>query len=80
MTDRDWVLMRTLVKKGASVGSGATILGGITIGENAVVGAGSVVTHDIPANSVAMGNPARVHRFLDSQETQEKVEVSSVRS
>jgi len=58
-TDRDWECQQTLVKRGASIGSGATILGGVTIGENALVGAGSVVTRDVPADSTVAGNPAR---------------------
>jgi len=57
---KDWKLMPVLVKKGASIGSNATILGGITIGENAIVGAGSVVTHDVPDNATVVGNPARL--------------------
>ena len=61
-TEEDWTVVPTLVKRGASIGSGTTILCNITIGENAVVGAGSVVTKDIPANSVVAGNPARVIR------------------
>jgi len=61
-TDADWDCQRTLVKRGASLGSGATVLGGVTIGENALVGAGSVVTRDVPPNTVVAGNPARVHR------------------
>jgi len=60
----DWELKPTLVKKGASIGSGAVILCDVTIGEGAVVGAGSVVTHDVPPYSVVAGNPARVLRFL----------------
>jgi acetyltransferase-like isoleucine patch superfamily enzyme len=52
----------TLVKKGASIGSGATILANVTVGENAIVGAGSVVTKDVPAHSVVAGNPAKVLR------------------
>ena len=59
-TDNDWECQRTLVKRGASIGSGATLLGGITIGENALVGAGSVVTRDVPSGSTVVGNPARV--------------------
>jgi acetyltransferase-like isoleucine patch superfamily enzyme len=55
----DWVCQPTLVRKGASIGSGCTILGGLTIGENAMVGAGSVVTGDVPAGSTVAGNPAR---------------------
>lgn len=66
-TERDWKVERTVVKKGASIGSGSTILANLTIGENAIVGAGSVVTRDVPANSVVMGNPATVHRYIGSE-------------
>jgi len=59
-TEDDWDCQSTLVKRGASIGSGATLLGGITIGENAIVGAGSVVTKDVPANTTVVGNPARI--------------------
>jgi UDP-2-acetamido-3-amino-2,3-dideoxy-glucuronate N-acetyltransferase len=59
-TDSDWECLKTLVKQGAAIGSGATLLGGITIGENAMVGAGSVVTKDVPANAIVAGNPARI--------------------
>jgi len=62
--EQDWVVERTLVKKGASIGSGATILSKVTIGENAIIGAGSVVTRDVPANTIVAGNPARVMRTL----------------
>ena len=55
----DWVLEKTLIKKGASIGAGSTILCGVTIGENAMIGIGSVVTHDVPAGEVWVGNPAR---------------------
>jgi UDP-2-acetamido-3-amino-2,3-dideoxy-glucuronate N-acetyltransferase len=58
-TDADWKLIETFVKKGASIGSNSTILCGITIGENALVGAGAVVTKDVPANSTVIGNPAK---------------------
>ena len=61
-TEKDWKVVPTLIKKGASIGSGATILANITIGENAIVGAGSVVTEDVPANAIVAGNPARVLR------------------
>jgi len=64
-TEADWKVERTLVKNGASIGSGSTILANITIGENALVGAGSVVTKDVPANSIVAGNPARVLRYID---------------
>ena len=57
--DADWKCQATLVKRGASIGSGATLLGGITIGKNAIVGAGSVVTRDVPANATVTGNPAK---------------------
>jgi UDP-2-acetamido-3-amino-2,3-dideoxy-glucuronate N-acetyltransferase len=58
-TDADWKVVETFIKKGASIGSNATILCGITIGENALVGAGSVVTRDVPPNTVVAGNPAK---------------------
>src|SRR5439155_9294468 len=58
--DEDWQVVRTRVKRGASIGTGSTILCGVTIGENAVVGAGSVVTRDVPDNTVVAGNPARL--------------------
>ena len=59
-TEADWTCQTTLVKQGASIGSGATLLGGIVIGEKAVVGAGSVVTTDVPPGSTVAGNPARI--------------------
>ena len=58
--DGDWMCIPTLVKKGASIGSSVTILCGVTIGENAIVGAGSVVTKDVPPDKIVAGNPARV--------------------
>ena len=61
-TEKDWKVRPTLVKRGASIGSGATILPNVTIGEAALVGAGSVVTRDVPANSIVVGNPARLLR------------------
>jgi acetyltransferase-like isoleucine patch superfamily enzyme len=64
-TDEDWELVETLVKKRASIGTSATILGGITIGENALVGAGSVVTKDVPDNAVVAGNPAKVVKIAE---------------
>ena len=63
-TEKDWKVERTVVKKGASIGSGATILSRLTIGENAIVGAGSTVTRDVPQNAVVAGNPARFLRYL----------------
>jgi acetyltransferase-like isoleucine patch superfamily enzyme len=64
-TEADWKIERTVIKKGASIGSGATILSRTTIGENAIVGAGSVVTKDVPPNSIVAGNPARVLRYIE---------------
>ena len=63
-TEADWACGTTLIKKGASVGSSSTLLCGITIGENAIVGAGSVVTKDVPPNTVVAGNPARILKKL----------------
>ena len=60
----DWEVLKTTVKRHASIGSNATILGGITIGENAIIGAGSVVTRDVPDNVVVAGNPAKILRKL----------------
>jgi acetyltransferase-like isoleucine patch superfamily enzyme len=59
---------KTVIRKGASIGSGSTILSNVTVGENAIVGAGSVVTKDVPANAIVVGNPAKFLRFV----TQEK--------
>ena len=64
-TESDWTVERTVIKKGASIGSGATILSNTSIGENAIVGAGSVVTKDIPPNSIVAGNPAKVLRYIE---------------
>jgi len=63
-TESDWACIRTLVKRGASIGSGATLLCGITVGEDALIGAGSVVTKDVPAGTVVAGNPARFIKSL----------------
>jgi acetyltransferase-like isoleucine patch superfamily enzyme len=63
-TEADWKCIPTLVKRGASIGSGAILLCGITVGENAMIGAGSVVTKDVPANAIVAGNPARIFKSL----------------
>ena len=70
-TESDWKVETTLVKKGASIGSGATILAGVTVGENAMVGAGSVVTKDDPSNAIVVGNPARVLRMAPAEKRSE---------
>ena len=66
-TEADWHVEKTLIKKGVSIGSGSTILCGITIGENAIVGAGAVVTKDVPANAIVAGVPAKVLRFVNKE-------------
>ena len=68
-SEEDWKVDPTLVKKSASIGSGTTVLSNVTIGENAIVGAGSVVTKDVPPNSIVAGNPARVIRMISDEET-----------
>lgn len=73
-TEADWAVETTLVKKGASIGSGSTILSQVTIGENAIVGAGSVVTKDVPANAIVAGNPAKVRRYLESAKDAEEMQ------
>ena len=65
-TEADWKVERTVIKKGASIGSGATILSNTNVGENAIVGAGSVVTKDVPPNAIVAGNPARVLRYVEA--------------
>ena len=67
-TEADWKVEQTVIKKGASIGSGATILSNIIIGENAIVGAGSVVTRNVPPNAIVAGNPAKVLRFIQKPE------------
>jgi len=64
-TEQDWKVEVTLVKRGASIGSGATILANVVIGENALIGAGCVVTRDVPANAIMVGNPGKVVRHLE---------------
>ena len=66
-TDRDWKVVPTIVRRGASIGSGSTILCGIEIGQDAIVGAGSVVTRDVPAGTIVAGNPARVLRKIERE-------------
>lgn len=66
-SEADWQVEPTRVMQGASIGSGATILSRVVIGENAIVGAGSVVTKNIPANAIVAGNPARVLRYIDAE-------------
>ena len=68
-TEEDWQVQPTVVKRRASIGSGAVILCGVTIGENAVVGAGSVVTKDVPSYAIVAGNPARVLRRIEQDQT-----------
>lgn len=68
-TEQDWTLEPTVVKRGASIGSGAVILCGVTVGENAIIGAGSVVTKNVPANAIVAGNPARIFRYFEGTET-----------
>lgn len=65
-TEADWQVMHTVVRRGASIGSGATILCNVTVGENAIVGAGSVVTKDVPPSTIVAGNPASVLRRIQS--------------
>lgn len=67
-TEQDWTVELTLIKKGASIGSGATILSKVTIGEGAIVGAGSVVTKDVPGYTIVAGNPAKVLRSVASRQ------------
>jgi acetyltransferase-like isoleucine patch superfamily enzyme len=66
-TEADWKVERTIVKKGASIGSGSTILANVVIGEKAIVGAGSVVTKDVPPNAIVAGNPAKVLRYITEE-------------
>ncbi len=66
-TDEDWVCVPTRIKRGASIGSSATLLCGITVGEGAIVGAGSVVTKDVPPGTVVAGNPAKILRKVEEE-------------
>lgn len=64
-TEADWKVEKTRIRKGASIGSGSTILCNVTVGENAIVGAGSVVTKDVPPNAIVAGNPAKILRIVN---------------
>jgi acetyltransferase-like isoleucine patch superfamily enzyme len=66
-TESDWKVEKTIIRRGASIGSGSTILSNVEIGENAIVGAGSVVTRDVPANAIVAGNPAKLFRYLSEE-------------
>ena len=66
-TETDWKVETTTVRKGASIGSGSTILSNVTVGHNAIVGAGSVVTKDVPDNAIVAGNPAKFLRFISQE-------------
>jgi acetyltransferase-like isoleucine patch superfamily enzyme len=66
-TESDWKVERTIVRKGASIGSGATIMSNVVIGENSIIGAGSMVVRDVPANSIVAGNPARLLRSMENE-------------
>lgn len=66
-SEADWKVEKTLVCKGASIGSGSTILSNVTVGENAIVGAGSVVTKDVPAGAIVAGNPAKILRYIPQE-------------
>jgi acetyltransferase-like isoleucine patch superfamily enzyme len=66
-TDSDWQVSTIVVQRGASIGTGATILGGVSVGPRAIVGAGSVVTRDVPADTIVAGNPARIIRTIKAE-------------
>jgi len=79
-TEADWKCIPTRVERGASIGSGATLLCGVTVGRRAIVGAGSVVTRDVPADAVVAGNPARIIRMLkESKTAKERMPAARVR-
>ncbi len=64
-TEADWKVEKTVIRKGASIGSGATILANLCVGENAIVGAGAVVTKDVPPNAIVAGNPSKMFRYIE---------------
>jgi acetyltransferase-like isoleucine patch superfamily enzyme len=72
-TEKDWSVERTIVKRGASIGSGSTILSNLVIGENSIVGAGSMVTRNVPPNTIVVGNPARILRSISSSPSVESI-------
>lgn len=76
-TEQDWQVIPTTIERGASIGSNATILCGVTVGEGAIVGAGSVVTHDVPPHTIVAGNPAHILRSIDHQPTTLAEEISN---
>ena len=79
-TEADWKVETTIVRKGASIGSNCTILSHVTIGENAIIGAGSVVTKDVPADTIIAGNPARIIRVIDDDDADDaKSQISSTK-
>ena len=75
-TEEDWSCGTTTIKKGSSIGSSSTLLCGITVGENAIVGAGSVVTKDVSANTIVAGNPARLIRKIQKEELSNECSIS----
>ena len=77
-TEQDWQVEPILVKKGASIGSSSTILANVTIGEKAIIGAGSVVTRDVPPHTIVAGNPARILRSLSLTENTEPDSISKL--
>jgi acetyltransferase-like isoleucine patch superfamily enzyme len=71
-TESDWRVEATIIKRGASIGSGATVLSKVVVGENSIVGAGSVVTRDVPPNVIVAGNPAKILRSIPSEARTQK--------
>jgi len=75
-TEADWKVEKTVIKKGATIGSGCTILANVTVGESAIVGAGSMVTKDVPAHAIVAGNPAKVLRYVNKETNKESNKVT----